>query len=649
MSNEIRFIVNELNKAPFNKNYNLITFDSLLPDQLLQILNDVFTEIDPSNKADIREEEPQDTAVRMFGMLRILKYRPPEENAHAFRSGLVAGQKYIIYPILFWLLQRMDDLKKRAYLAKFLVKLDIPAEIQGDADVADMATKNDELMEQFKMMHMEHEELKNSGFSTTELRRDIASMEEERDLVTRRIERMRQKTDGMPNQEAMLESARNLRKEKEKQKEMSQQESDLRSQIQLADQRIGRIEVQLKDIRKASLGTTPEGLIQRLEEEVNVNNYIANEKLPKELTGKKKLVETLKRVADEPAMGQQEIDMINKKVGKLSFYRQNASIIARKKEQTFEKLNDLRNELNHIQEEIMEKREQLNEYSGEEVLRGEEFKLYISKLREKSYNYKLRKAELNELRAEFGVLSRTEEILKAQDSQINEQLSTLETSGGVSGFRDTQESLEQVSSMKAAVDEKKGETLNEMSEMVRELNFKINERKASLAPLLKEVRPLREKMQNLQVEYNDKKMSFNSTSAGLESNTTKLEQDVKSLKDEVLKAETKYHVDSYEKEIMEFKLQQAAEEIKLYLSKDPQEQKKSLREQLMNEIGEQEKQGWMLKEEQKTVKDLVQTSAKQLGMWQDVIKLMEMKKQCLENIQNGGKIMRESGSEALVL
>lgn len=49
------------------------------------------------------------------------------------------------------------------------------------------------------------------------------------------------------------------------------------------------------------------------------------------------------------------------------------------------------------------------------------------------------------------------------------------------------------------------------------------------------------------------------------------------MKDEVLKAETKYHVDSYEKEIMEFKLQQAAEEIKLYLSKDPQEQKKSLR------------------------------------------------------------------------
>ena len=40
-----------------------------------------------------------------------------------------------------WLLQKMDELKKRAYLAKYLVKLDVPAEILGDADVADVHIK----------------------------------------------------------------------------------------------------------------------------------------------------------------------------------------------------------------------------------------------------------------------------------------------------------------------------------------------------------------------------------------------------------------------------------------------------------------------------------------------------------------------------
>lgn len=58
-----------------------------------------------------------------------------------FRQGLVSGNKHVIYPILYWLLQRMDELKKRAYLAKYLVKLDIPAEILGDADIADIHIK----------------------------------------------------------------------------------------------------------------------------------------------------------------------------------------------------------------------------------------------------------------------------------------------------------------------------------------------------------------------------------------------------------------------------------------------------------------------------------------------------------------------------
>lgn len=47
MSEQLKFIVEQLNKDPFKKNFNLITFDSLEPVQLLQVLNDVLTEIDP--------------------------------------------------------------------------------------------------------------------------------------------------------------------------------------------------------------------------------------------------------------------------------------------------------------------------------------------------------------------------------------------------------------------------------------------------------------------------------------------------------------------------------------------------------------------------------------------------------------------------
>ncbi|XP_064099976.1 intraflagellar transport protein 81 homolog [Macrobrachium nipponense] len=607
----------------------------------------------------------------------VLKYKPPGDNMSAFRQGLVSGDKHVLYPILAWLLQRMEELKKRAYLAKYLVKLDVPAEILGDADVADVHLKYEELIEQFKTIHREYEALKNSGFSTAELRRDISAMEEERDLVHRRIERMKQKVEGTPNSESMLASAKALRLERERQKEMKQHESDLKDAVQLSEQRCMRLQTQLKDIRKAGMGTTPEGLLQRLEEDVNVNTYIVKEKLPKELKTKQRRVEILQRVVAQPAMGQNELDSVNKqirsltseinnlnearmkeveedespesKVGKLSFFRQNAAIISRKKEQTAERLNELRNELSNLQEDIKEKQEQLKQFTGEQILRGEEFKRYVNKLRGKSSVYKMKRAELSELRAEFGILSRTEEILKSKDAHMLEQLNALESEMGVSGYRETKENMEKVSSMKAEVDERKGQTLEEMSGMVMELNHKIAERKARLAPIIKELRPLRQKVQDLTVDYNDKKHTFDSVAAGLETNLGKLEQEVKGLKDDIRRSETKYHVNTIEKEILTFKQNQASEEIKLYLSNDPQDRKKSLREHLMANINEQEKQSRTLRDEQKSVKDHVQSSTNQLAMWQDVVKLLQVKKKCLEASRSGGLITRNSGGEALVL
>ena len=56
----------------------------------------------------------------------------------AFRQGIVQGDKHVIHPILEWLLKRMPDLKDRAYLARFLVKVDIPAEFLNDDKISDL-------------------------------------------------------------------------------------------------------------------------------------------------------------------------------------------------------------------------------------------------------------------------------------------------------------------------------------------------------------------------------------------------------------------------------------------------------------------------------------------------------------------------------
>ncbi|XP_018021151.1 intraflagellar transport protein 81 homolog [Hyalella azteca] len=678
MSDEIKFVVRELNKEPYKKNLNIITFDALEPENLLQVLNDVFAEIDPKHRLDIRHEDPEDMAVRMLGFLRVLQYRPPDHAMQDFRAGLVAGDKHVVQPILAWLLQRPEELKKRAYLAKFLIKVDIPQEFLGDADISEVYGKYEMLVEQFKEVHRTHEALQNSGYSTAELRKDMTAMEEERDLLTQRIAKSKQRVQSNPGYEQALESARNLRLQKEAQKEIAAQRASLIAANEAARQRLRRIEGQIKDLRKSSIGTTADAIIRRLEEDLNVNDYMVNEKLPRDLKSLEEQVATLTRISHMPAMGQDDIDAINAKIeatvaeinslndqrlkeveevagdenkmGKLSFFRQNAAMIARRKQQTADRLTELRGELNSAYEELKDKQDELQQFSGQEVLRGDEFKRYINDLRGKSSHYKLKKAELSDLKAEYGVLSRTHEILKAREAQMNEQLSAMEAEHGVSGFRAARDNLESVSSQKGDLDQEKGETLEQMSAMVIELNNKIGDRKSRLAPIIKELRPLRQRQQELAVEHAEKKQSYDSVAVGLDSTVGKLERDVNTLYDDIIKKETQYHLLATQKEVMEYRLQQAENEIKLYLSSDAQDKKKACREQLASLIAEKEKQGKQLRELQKNIKDQVADSGKQLMMWQDVIRLMEVKRRCLEASRNtGGHMMRNSGSEALVL
>ncbi|PSN57775.1 hypothetical protein C0J52_07269 [Blattella germanica] len=700
MSDQLKFIVNELNKSPFNKDFNLISFDSLNPEQLLQALTDVLAEVDPSNKVDIRGEDPEQTTVRILEMLRVLKYKPSADVTPAvFRQRLVQGDKHIIHPILEWLFRNLADLKKRAYLAHYLVKVEVPLEILSDSDVSALyeqgpspsdasnllpcvvrtnkmaslkpqtgkktpkpKTEREEAAVQCKggkgssprngaplaaanilstqlsaEKHNESEALKNSGYSTSELRADLETMEHEKDIVLKRIERMQRKVENIHNKDSMLEAAHALRLEREREKSIMNQKQEQQTSLNQTEQRVQRLQQQLKDMRQAALGATPKGLLQRLEQETNVNSYIVKQKLPKEIDMRNNEVEILQLVLSEPAMGRGDLDALNSKIqavnneanqlverhlatnnpadDKLAPFRQQAAIIARKKETTAEQLTELRSKLS------VEKRNQLQEFAGDTVLRGEEFKRYVNKLRGRSSVYKRHRAELSALKAEAGVLTRTVEILRARDETIMRGLAAEEAQRGVSGFRSTEERMEQVSGEKANIDQEKGQTLEEISNLVLELGQRIASKKAQLAPIIK--------------EYEQKKHVYDTTAAGLESATAKLEQEVRTLREEIRSSESKYHLLQAESVINQVKLDQLAEEMRRYLTQ---------------KINEQEKLSRQLKEDQRIVKENQANRSQQMKLWTDLQRLLEIKQYCLEEAkQHSGTVHREKGAETLVL
>ena len=71
----------------------------------------------------------------------------------------------------------------------------------------------------------------------------------------------------------------------------------------------------------------------------------------------------------------------------------------------------------------------------------------------------------------------------------------VETRHGVEGFRDTQDAIENISTMKSEFDHQKGQTLENMSDMVQQFDSKIANKKAALEPIIRELRSVRQKAQ----------------------------------------------------------------------------------------------------------------------------------------------------------
>ncbi|KAI2661886.1 hypothetical protein H4Q32_007582 [Labeo rohita] len=603
MSEQLKFIVEQLNREPFKKSFNLITFDSLEPIQLLQTLNDVLAEIDPKQAIDIREEMPEQMAKRMFTLLGMLKYKPSGGMAEvsSFRQGLVIGSKPVVHPILHWLLQRIPELKKRAYLARFLYE---------------------ELVEGFKNIHKECEQLKSSGFSTAEIRRDIVAMEEEKDQLIKRVERLKKRVEAVSNHQRMLELARQLRVEKEREESLAHQKQEQKNQLMLC--------------------FISSCLMKRLEEDIKFNSYMVSEKLPRELENMRKVVQYLQKVASEPAMGQAELRELEDK----------AAIIVRKKETKVEELQEAREELAAVERELNMKSSQAREQGGAELIRGDEFKRYVAKMRGKSSTYKKKRQEIAELKAEYGVLQRTEEILRERHTVGQQQLQSLEAQRGISGYSDTQEELERVSAIKSELDEMKGRTLDDMSEMVKKLNSVIAQKKTALSPLIKDLRALRQEHTELAPEYEQKKAQYDTCSAGLESNRSKLEQEVRMLREETAQEESRYHHINCMREIVESQMQRAADQSKINQSMDLQVRRTALREKYIANMGEQESLGKVLRQQVKQVRENQEPNMRQMKMWKDLETLLECKKQCYLKAQSQapiGHVIQDVGKDMLVL
>ena len=173
---KIAFIVERLNLPPFNKNIITMTeMDSKSSIELLDLLCEIIIAID-SDQEVIKREAADAKISRILHFLSVMKFNVPGDRQEDFQTMLINGDKEILHSVIHWSLSKFDHLQKRAYLAKYLLPIDIPSEFLGDDLVVELSQRLKELQLQFKDIHKSYEQIRGSGKNNYYYYNTIASV-----------------------------------------------------------------------------------------------------------------------------------------------------------------------------------------------------------------------------------------------------------------------------------------------------------------------------------------------------------------------------------------------------------------------------------------------------------------------------------------
>ncbi|KAI3380884.1 hypothetical protein SNEBB_002403 [Seison nebaliae] len=636
-------IISKLNAEPFKKNFNVLNFESLNNTQLLQLLNDVFTEIDEKQKANIKEETPEQTAVRMFNFLRVLNYQPKQgysnEQLSQFRQQFVIGDRSVIHPILVWCLDRLPQHKRRAYLAKFLMKVEIPPEFENDPRIIEANNNYKEMRDNFIDIHKQYDAMMITQHTTDELRNDIKEMEDEKEMLTKGVEQLKSKVGNMNGGEDMLPFASQYRTEMERYKEVIDLKNKHNQTLTSLEKKKERLKTQIDQKRRTDTNYDGADLIKKIEEELKMNRYLAQEKYVKEIRGLQRKLSNIKELDTNQNFGNRQLsdlrgkiksanDEINKMLERnldgdhqesvkenLAVFRQQAKKLAEEKEKKAEELNGLQWKVM----QYMKRGNDQSNFAADYIPTEDEYNRYQNKLKSKKNGYKRRKAEMQEVEAELGVLRRTEEILRKQIEERKIQLSeseqdNLQRDMNIGPPRTTKSVLE------TEKEKEKSEKSIEINRIEGEIAFKQRE----LAPLIQKVKPLRVKAQGLKENLDRQLAKFEATEAGFGSNREALQSEVKELRAHCHSDESKYFFMLSELRLMNLKIEKMDEESKI--SGD-----KSYLMELEHRVKEQTVRNRDYRDKQEAIKNADLDGSKQLRLWRNCNRLLKMKKSVLFN------------------
>jgi len=617
---------------------------------LMSILKKVLCFLDTKHDVDLHEEKPDAMYQRIAEFLHVLGYQCSFDIE--FQQGLISGDKYTVHPILYWLLNNLDPLRKRAYLAKFCVNLEVPEEFLREEKVYEIFQQYKELQSQFKATHSHVEQERQGRMNPTDLQREVAQLDAEREQLSQKIQHLRHKSERDEGFQVLLQVTSMLRKEQEEEARLAEKLAEQRYQLEQTEQLYLERSARLREMREAqdsNGGGSAEAMLRMLRSEVSKARE-ARTRLMRENQEKLQRLKTIDTALSEPPVTKADIEDAEEEIhamtseiqaletriaeqsqdSRLSVYKQQANLVAKKKEVVMRDQKALEEERDTMAQELSAKEREYEQIRGHAFMRRDEFKNYAASLRDKSAKFKRMKAELSDLRHEVAVLVRTEQLLSAQDPTPI-------------GLRETEAALEKASVEKSQIDKAKGKTLDEISGIVQKINGQLKEKKNKLAPQIKALRSVRQNFQQVEAKYLEKKSTYDQAKTSMDGELSRVAGEVRQLETDVQEAEQSYHELNMKMSTADSKLARARKEASCVRKEggmrySPEYQ--TLSEHYQKQIQLMDEQCKDLRKEQKEVKDTHEDKLKQKKAFMQLERLMQVKlkvaQQEVQNLQFGG-------------
>lgn len=471
----------------------LAGFSDISGQSLIELLNTIVNKIDSTQPEKIGPELIEDTVNRISEFLRVLKY-PFPVAPQEWDKGFAEASKDLLYPAIFFLLDKFEDLKKKIYYARYAEDIVVPEEIRVDDSVSTLLSQYSELREIFKSQYNENVELGETNVDI--LKAKIHEIEQDLGRINQKVNQFKRQLKNQPNLDSFLSIISKTRIESEKELKFTFEKKKLIDEKKLMEHRqivcSERIKNFLKNLQE-----------KRDKLKIQIDSY-KNNPSP---DGK------------QTQMFQQQVISIQKK-------------LVQKKSLFEETIKQREND-----EQAFRERQSQGII---EVPNPQQFELYFQRLQTQNHNYKELNSELNSFKKMLAELLHTKVILEKQLTDLEEEIRKIAVSKNVSDFIDLKQQIDEYAVDKNDLDQSKGQTLEELSKIDSEIQKKIKARQDELKPQVAQIQEQRKQKAQLETQFLQAKNRYQTAIQEYETSCLELDEELKKYRQELANYQTKF-------------------------------------------------------------------------------------------------------------